>query len=150
MVRLMLPHSSGQLRRQQLILSGKPERSASDLKTVLGAFLTSTSTRAALHHAQVTFLLEIIPAIPWCQVEATLREKGEWTAWHDTCIELHAVQDAIAIDQLGAMAIARFCAEKIKALSKGDNERHLAEEVFRGILAEAEASTKCKVSGQVR
>jgi hypothetical protein len=75
-----------------------------------------------------------------------LRESEGWTTWHGTCPELRVVQDAIAIDDLGALSIARFCAENAEVLLKGGAAGALAEIASRELAAKEAVSKMCKVS----
>ncbi len=57
---------------------------------------------------QVALVLRIVPAVSYSK-EMRLRAAGEWT-WQDTCVELHAVQDADRLDAIGAVGVLRCAA----------------------------------------
>ena len=47
-------------------------------------------------------IVQIIETVSW-STEKKLRETNKWTPWHDTCVELHCVQDADRLDAIGAL-----------------------------------------------
>ena len=50
---------------------------------------------------QAELVGRIIENVSWT-TEKKLRENGELTPWHDSCVELHCVQDADRLDAIGA------------------------------------------------
>jgi uncharacterized protein len=77
---------------------------AADPRAYFQPFFTSM---AASHGVNLVedgrdqIIAKIISSVSWT-TENKLRGTGEWTEWHDTCPELHCVQDADRLDAIGA------------------------------------------------
>jgi len=103
---------------------------------LLEPFFASEAS-SSLTSTQRDLILRIIPSVSW-STESKLRKAGEWTEWHDKCVELHAVQDADRLDAVGAVGVLRCAAfsgvkgRKLLSDEQGDSsaESHFAEKLL--------------------
>lgn len=79
---------------------------------------------------QLRLVFKIVPSVSY-STEKKLKAANEWTPWHQTCLELHAVQDADRLDAIGAIGVLRCAA------FSGARGRYLVED-------KAEAGPGCE------
>lgn len=65
-------------------------------------FFERVASHILVDSGQAALIGKIVDNVSWT-TEKKLRQNGELTPWHETCVELHCVQDADRLDAIGAL-----------------------------------------------
>ena len=97
-----------------------PASYANDARAFFEPFFRATAAAAAAAldlraDGRADAIVRIVENVSWSN-ELRLRASGGWGAWHETCVELHCVQDADRLDAIGAFGecpCVHACASRI-------------------------------------
>ncbi|KAL9714009.1 hypothetical protein Ac2012v2_002316 [Leucoagaricus gongylophorus] len=62
---------------------------------------TSNLGLGLIPSGRAQLISDVVKNVSWT-AEKKIREQGSWSSWHETCLELHCVQDADRLDAIGA------------------------------------------------